>query len=1436
MKMCTKKNHNLFVLVFILLTFSCAKQEAPNLDTGEIRTQQEIARMQACSSVNFSKGVLLHLNTLNLFRCTKWDLEFPHMFQAIKNVSSSSWEHALKPLDEEFVENLSRRDRFFKSIKELDSKEGLDDLSRVLVALNETNFFDSVKDMFKCMENTSDEVCIKRTNIPSKASIKKIVMLVDMEKNAIENISGFIKGLNVAVGTNEEKLRLEINKFKNDPIYINVRLKLVDALASKVQSGLSSEDRGFLTKILTTGNATGELPWIYTWIHDSKMNRDKFRDLVEYPILVNPSLVGEIKGLKKAYDDNFNCTIKSNQDHNELISFDFKSHLNDYVTILKTRDYKSYYDSSSASIVGLKISTEICGELETNKYGINFIKMLSNLSKFLGEKKFYDLIKFVASQTTAKGDLDKNFAENLYLFDMIASDIFTNANVFNEQILRHTRDFYPVIYDVIANLQPDDYVKLGDFLKEFLKEENDSKFKGVADFWRFFTSSEKNYVFNFVDRHFDGDTKFVLLFDFYAKFLDDLREVQPVLKDSWAGSEEKIEMSYLSMEDFFYNMAGEETLLDFKKFFGRDQILKVLEVISNGSNINATAKENLNYLKSNEYVTRSRGELYKFAVNYTPSGDSLSEYDTGPVIECMQKFADIENGFYELVRMLPVACSKVSNENIAFKLFGWLNEIESTFKEFHPGTSTKDTLLSQKGILSPYMLNTTLGTAKILDSLLGNIDSKVPTKGGINYLMNSAKFHLDDQAAASLVDKNLAFLVQWFDVSPKENLIHRNALLKSFTRDSNFARANDLSKNLSQLSIEYSDWIKLEKNKKNYNKKLSEYDPNQDCSKAVNQVVSRHACPSKEIVKKNTKKIINYLVTVWEKSQGSAIGQILKASKPGEGLNIPLGTNNTKKYRLTLKEMMKYLYDTSDKSFKINNTNTPYVNEDGKYSVEVLTVLERIEVVIRDVRFDNNYLGVAFLNGITHAKDYNSDAIESRSKMAKCIKIPGIRCGRRMSDDELRQAKNALTAFNALVDVNNGYGQDSRLQYGNFLKTFEQTLVGTSDKEAQEVKLLPISQDLLVRHNGRILGEMTDMTMWSNTARVIRDRVGRTRANFDEFINSERLNRVDKALLYGFDLDKAIPSVERLLSKILMTPAGESQSTIDNTIDWLASLDYKETRLVEEVGARLLLVGSYLGTPEVVFGTKFKNSNNEKYKDNNLLQIFLALEKIVDRYPLFKNYFPEDVKFIDSFRPLNNALIFLTDSLASTNDPEKNIAYLALNEMFSAAQTILFDDLEDPRIESFNSTSVKGIDLAMSFLDSPNNLKQIYSLIREDYNYLDKLHSNDAAWFKSFGANLNRITQSSSIDLTPLRDYLNFTTKSAVCLNRDSECQTNYHFDELATMMKYLTQKSKVTGDSYFMTATKKLLVENFDQLNRMIDDLLPALKIKEVKPPLRFN
>ncbi|MDO9183311.1 MAG: hypothetical protein Q7U04_12935, partial [Bacteriovorax sp.] len=1027
----------------------------------------------------------------------------------------------------------------------------------------------------------------------------------------------------------------------------------------------------------------------------------------------------------------------------------------------------------------------------------------------MSERNRYELTKFLVNITTIKGDLNKNLAENIYLADMVTGGIFSSANSLSANIVSSTRNFYPVVFDILKSLPPESYINLGEILQAVGKSENDLRFKGVADFWSFFTPEEKNFVFNFVDRHFEKGTDYVLLFDFYTKFLDDFREVQPIFKDKWMGSEETKEMSYLTLQDMFSNLAGKETLLDFKKFFSRDQILKVLQIISNGNNINQLAKEELNYIKSDNYVIQSRSEKYKFKIHYSVGIDA--DYDSKAVIECMQKFTEIQNGLYQLIRNLPSACSQVTQTNIALKLYSWLNTIEENYLQYKKSTDAKDSLLDQNGIFSPYMINNSFGLAKIMDNLLGPIDSVLPTRNGINYLLTSTNFYLNQKAAAPLIDQNLKWANTLMNVNPERNILHRNALIKAFTRNENFSYSATVFNNLGKLFGNYGDWIKKGDFIKSQNRNLGSYDPSFDCEKVINQTIAPNPCPSKEVVKSFGNEILFLMQNTWEEEQGYPIAHLLKGFKNDEGLDIPLRGKVTRKYRISLSELFRFMYDSSDRTYKINNINVNFVNDAGKSSVENVTTLERIESVIREVRFGNNYLGVAFLNEIVHGSDYNDDVVSRKKILSKCVRIPVVRCSRKMSDNDLRMAFNSLEVFDALSDANNGRGLDNRLQYGDFLKTFETSLVASSAFAAQKTQLLPLSDELLVKHNGKILSDMTVMTALSNSARVIRDRVGRTRKSFDEFVNSSEFKRVDRSFLNGFDLPIASNSAKHLLRKLYTLPStNEKQNLFSHTVDWLSSLSYNETRLVEDTIVRAIVFGSYLGSPEIVFN---KNDNGilaNKYANNNLFQIFLAVEKIVDYWPVLKNFYPTDTKLIDAIKPINTALYYLTNKLNSENDPQKNTAYLALNDLFLVLQTTLFDNLESPQIGPKLGTTTSGLNLILEMFKDPKLVSSTYSIIRDDYRYLDVFHQNNGEWFASVGQNLKRLSQSSVLDFTPIKDYLSFTTKDVVVLSGNTARKINYHYDEPADLLKYLNKKSDL-GASNFMLMNQRLFIENFE-------------------------
>ena len=1415
------------------LVASCSKQKAPDVATEEVQGSREVQRLDACSRVNFNKGVLLYQNMLQLFICSKWDEQFPNMFKSMNKISAASWDHLMAPIDQAFIENQQRRDRVFKNIRDLDSKNGLDNLSHVINALTETNFFDSARALFACADNPFNPSCIARIGrIPEKKSLKNMIKIVDTEPENIEKLSQFLKLFNKSLDGHQEDLRTEINKIRVSPDYIPLRLKLVDAMAAKARNGLSEEDREFLSKVLLIGNQNGDVPWIYQWIQDLKMSREKFRDLLEYPVLTNPEFVSEIKNLEKAYDGGISCSIKDVSSPNHLISFDFKTELSEYINIIKFKSYKTFFDFSTEDIFGLKMSTEVCKELETNRYNANFISIISHFANFLGEKKYYDLVKFLVTNSTAKGDADKTFAENLYLFDAITGDIFTSANELNSNIISNTRNFYPLTFDVVKSLPPEAYVNLGQLAQAIGRPENDIRTKGIADSWNFFSADEKNFIFNFVDRHFDKEVNYVLLFDFYTKFLDELRDVQPAFKDKWTGSAEKEEMSYMAIQEIVTQFAGDSTLLDFKKFLSRDQILKVLEVISNGTSINKQALQELQYIKSDNYIIRSRSERYKFKVNYSAGTDL--DYDAKTVLDCIQKFNEIQNGFYQMIRTLPLACTQVTEANIAFRLYGWLNAIEDNYLKFKQA-SGDESLLDKRGLLSPYMINTSLGLAKIIDSTVGPLGASVPGRNGVDYLLTSMNYYMNQKSAASLINDDLAWANSLIDLSPDKNILHRNALVKSFSKEENFAYSKNVFNNLGNLFIDYGDWIKNGSWLKSQNRNLGDYDPKQDCEKVINQFISPNPCPSKEVVKLYINDMLFLLQNTWEPAKGTPIALILKAIKTGDGLDIPLGGKITKKVHLSLRDVFRYFYDASDKSFDINRVNVKFVNEAGRSSVENVTTLERLEAVIREVRFENNYLGVNFLNAIVHGNNYNGDVASAKKLLQNCLKIPIIRCGRSMSNSDLRMALNSIAVSDSLSDINNGRELDSRLEFGEFLKTFETSLVASSAMAAQKVQLFPLRDEYLVKHNGKVLTDMTLVTSWSNVARVIRDRVGRTRNEFQSFIDSADFKRVDRAMLYGFDLPIASLSAEKLIKKLNAIPANEKQNLFGNTVDWVSSLSYNETRLVEDTLARVMVVGSYLGSPQLVFGTNEDGQLSQKYANNNLFQVFLALEKIIDYWPTLKNYFPGDARLIDVIKPVNTALYFLTTKLNTEADPNKNIAYLALNDLFLIFQTALFDNMPSPQIGANPENTTQGLDFLLEIFKSPKLVTDTYTVTKNNYLYLDIFHQNNGEWFSTVGQNLQRLALSPQVDFSPLRDFLSFTSRNVVCKSGEIICKENYHYDEPANLVRFLVKKSD-SGQSNFMLMNQRMFVENLDQISQMIDDLLPCIKVAEIKPPLNLN
>ncbi len=1423
-----KKFKSVFILTFLVVALlgliACQKQSVPSIEK-DFKTAEEERRLLNCSEVDLTQNILEHYNTQLLFTCMRWDKEFPALYQAITQIGKANWNHLMMPLNDAYLKNPAQKEKFFKNIRALDSRGGLDDLSFVITALTETNFFDATKLLFECVNDPSVNGCHSRKGqIPSRAELSKIIELIKIDPKAVSYGSNLIKNLIYAIKDHKEEFRTEVLKFKKIDKYIDLRLKLVDALANKSIEGLSSEDRLFLTKILLTGNEAGTEPWLYSWLHSPKLTKDLFISLIKYPGVTNPEALSDLRGVGRIYDQGLLCTFPSGELSNE-ITLNAPERINVYANLLLKKDQQDFFEYATKDLTILKLAAPACVELEKNEWNVNYLNVLTKVSQFLSEKEYFDFIKFLVQSTTVKFDPGKKASENLYLLDFFSRPIVGEANNLNAFWAKNNPDFFPIFYSVIYGLDKQAYIDLGKFSEIVLKEDNDSSMKGLGLLWNFYSPEEKNFIFNFIDRHFENETNYVLLFDFYTKLIDDSVSILPDLKNAWAQDDRALEQSYLTLEDVLSKFDGKDTLRDFKKFFSRDQILKVLEILSSGVEINLAAKRDLDYMYSDNYVTAVRGERYKFDILRFRAKNASA--DISKMIQCMEEF-NIKGDFYTLVRALPSQCKGLEKSNFGIQIYTWLNEFDRSFMIDNPRKGNIASVMDKEGLFSPLMLNTNIALLKVIDTGLAYRDA---SKSGLNYLLDKADYYLykfDSKVkGVDLVYYNMLWLSD-FDKEYKSDFeFYRSSIVKDWTAPDTFNKTRPYLIQTNDLLKRYADWLKNDNYLKSKNKTYGKFNSTLVCEKFLDTLSGPYNCPNVVQVKKHVKNIVTNLTRIWEKDQASPIYYMLKAFKNLGGLLVPFESKNQKTYYLTIKESMESIYDMSDKTYDVNRIQVNLVNAKNQKIKPVMTTLERIESVIREVSFGYNYLGVAFLNWVAAADDYNKEVKARKFLLSSCLKIPVIRCGKKMSDDELRMGRNSLEVYDGLLDANNGRGLGSALHYGKFLQTFEQSFIASSAKVAQKRQLFLLPEEALKKHNAVILGDISMLAGMSHLGRFMRDRIGMKKSDITAFVNRQDFKMVEAAIFRGFELESTGKIADSFLKKLMQKNPNDSQVMLETFIDWLNSLSYDEQRRFEETTTKLLVIGSYLGDAGQVYGATAESllESTANYKENNLFNLFKLLDRVLDKWPVIKMAFPSDAKFIDVLKEISPLIDFLHEELMKEQST-KNLAYRFVNDTYNILDSLLFAKRTQLNY-GFNQLNYTGSDLLISLLSKENILKKFFTVVRQDASFLEKIQADSGTErIKILSDDFNTVLKSDKFDGGPYRLYLENTSRPLACFANTKNCAYNYHFDEPMKLVRYLSE-SNTSKNPRFYELTAKVFKEERQNFDDFISDVFPCIMLK---------
>ena len=640
---------------------------------------------------------------------------------------------------------------------------------------------------------------------------------------------------------------------------------------------------------------------------------------------------------------------------------------------------------------------------------------------------------------------------------------------------------------------------------------------------------------------------------------------------------------------------------------------------------------------------------------------------------------------------------------------------------------------------------------------------------------------------------------------------------------------------MTKLLNDYQSWVDSGQASKASFIKIESQPEQYKCKNYQNTKIGNNPCQEKEGLYKGVDDLLTHLSRSNSDKRPTGVGQLVRSSIAEQGLLIPFDRDNQTLKRMTLKETMEMMYRLTDKSIEVNTKKYPYYpigvrpnKVDEKDYLQPMTTMERIEVTIRDVRFDMNYLGAHYQNAVARSVDYNK-VVEGKGKLFKtCLSVRF--CGKFFSRDQYRMAVNAIETYYGLLDANAHFG------YGDYMKGLLTMVVGSSSKIAakdatlrwkvggKEVVIPYIqTKGQLKKHNGVILTDLAMMSAFSNGGRVIRDRVGRTQKEFDQFLASKGFNLVNEKILEGFEREGAEASALELINNLLKVKTPEGRLVHHDIIDFFSDLDYSELKFVEKTISDMLVVFSYVGVPPWIPKDKRESSEYKRYLNSNYYSFFQYLSKYVELYPALKSKLPRrldgsKVKVLDVLKVLASPLKFFRMKLEA-EDPDY---YFVLNELFLGLNKFLFT--------TKSSLESKGVALLLNFLRDPAEIGDLYLNLRNMYALLDVMHIGEQKGsFSEIAFHIQKLNKTEKLNFNALREYINHTSREENCTQSDNtirSCVNNPHYDEFAKLGEYVLRRD-ISSESNLYKGLKTLLIDEKENLYKLINDFTPYLILR---------
>lgn len=1391
------------LLMTTCLVLVGCNQSPKEIEPDHKLTSDEINAGISCNQVNTVRGFLLHRNFILAAECFGWKQNFPNLYRALTQVDREAWDHLLIEVDRFYISDFQRRDQYLAHFKRLDSDESLDDLARILGAATDTNLNDIIFRILSNQSNLGQRV--------EREKLKEVLNVLNARPKTIRSFANMFKIMNQALDGEGKDIFSVFLPLITKPDFRDARLQLLDAVATTFKDdNLSGLEKFIIKRLLRVQNQHGRL-WLYDWIQDLSKTPETFVKLLNYSNKIHPSSFTDYENLMNLLPE-LGCYNEGNY---VGIRIDVEEKIRNFVKGLTEKTLIDFVSETNSIAAEVYIANESCEMDEA--FSNNSIKVLSTMQSvmnLLSDEEIFRLLGFLHRNVF---DGEDEFSEDgtLFFLEFHNGRTYRATARLNDVIINKYRNkFFIVLLNILKDVAELGYHEFAFFIDTALRDENLKTIEAIGDIWLQLNGSEKEAFLNLIDVFFSEGINYVVLLNFFEKFVDDLEVFIPKIARSLTADDAKKEKTLNALLEISSKFQGQAVLEDARRLLSRDEIISIVENLSNAANPQL-APPSIDPISSEINLPPLDTIVYDEVLRCEENQDPTV---CAEVYRCFRQLSDDTYNLYTLAQDPSLSCLNIKASSFGLRIIQYLNLANQKYKQYF-----NDDLIAENGFLNPKVLSE---SQKNLAAL-----HKIPHEEHGNYLqyiidtIENQLFHLvrvnDGYGYLSNFENIMSFMASAIDL---ENEDFNQTIYKLKT---------DLADLDSEEIKEYFDLLTLAlREYPEFEYVTPTYVEENSCEQTFKQEFRYDACASNELIKRNSKRILEILGRKYDGKKSPA-ELLVRAFHPESGLEIPTQDESGKdidiNYVMDIRNFLYYTYDTYTNGESLNFYTS---KDDFKFSPYV-SYAEMTELVITEASFYGNYFGLFYLNSVTKAHDYQKQARKNKdvfNLVKKCVNgdipIIGLLC-KPLSRwlvglPKLAQwwSKNAINTFDSLIVVDNEYQHsDGIYRHGNFLKTFLAAMVNSSPDKAQYTQTLNIpTKRWEFIHNGEIIFRMAELGAFKNFGRFFTDRISGDKSEFDAFVNSYQVKRVNDRLLKSMPLEDLISTVENLLTE-LGGENGELEQSIDKLIDWIGTLKYSELRRLEKMLANILVIGTYLG-PDLE--DKDFRSFGTRYSGNNLIGLIKTLDHFIPFFNQVFDLWPSENPGIDILLKLEKPIAFFKKNLLPEADKARRQTYYQLlNKTYKI--------LERAALKSGETSGTLAI--AKMVKADPSIVGKFEKALDSGIEYVERigLKYNGSGFVENkfryyeLADFIDKLSSNEFIDSENLREYILNTEKQIV----EGEPNPDYRKDRKIIKLLAIREDGKTLLEAGLRTS----FVDDKNLLRQFINEVFPLINFNPVAP-----